>query len=101
MVSFCIRTCYSVYMTTQPATGRQFFDIPATYQIQIQGRLGAGWSEYLEGMVIQESGSKHGAPVTTLCGELPDQAALAGVLNQLYLLRVTVLAVTRVEDVQC
>ena len=51
-------------------------------------------------MVVQESGSKSGVPVTTLCGELPDQAALAGVLNQLYLLRVTVLSVTRVEDVQ-
>ena len=101
MVSPCIRTRYSVYMTAQPAPGRQFFDLPATYQIQIQGRLGAGWSEYLEGMVIQESGSKNGAPVTTLCGELPDQAALAGVLNQLYLLRVTVLAVARIEDVQC
>ena len=101
MVSLCTCVRYSVYMTTQPATGRQFFDIPATYQIQIQGRLGAGWSEYLEGMVIQESGATHGAPVTTLCGELPDQAALAGILNQLYLLRVTVLSVTRVEDVQC
>ena len=87
-------------MITKPAPGRQFFDLPATYQIQIQGRIEASWSEYLEGMVIQESELGGGAPVTTLYGELPDQAALAGVLNQLYLLRVTVLAVTRIEDVQ-
>ena len=86
-------------MNTKPAPGRQFFDLPATYQIQIQGWLEASWSEYLEGMVIQVGESRGGAPVTTLCGELPDQAALAGVLNQLYLLRVTVLSVTRIEDV--
>ena len=88
-------------MTTQPATGRQFFDLPATYQIQIQGRLGAGWSESLEGMVIQESAFKPGPPGTALSAGLPHQAALAGVLNQLFLLRVTVLAVARIEDVQC
>jgi hypothetical protein len=87
-------------MPTYPAPGRQVFDSPATYQIQIQGRLEANWSEYLEGMVITEYGLKNGFCVTTLCGELPDQAALAGVLNQLYLLRVTVLSVTRFENVQ-
>ena len=64
-------------MITKPAPGRQFFDLPATYQIQIQGRIEASWSEYLEGMVIQESELGGGAPVTTLYGELPDQAALA------------------------
>ena len=38
-----------------------------------------------------------GLPVTTLSGELADQAALVGVLNQLYNLRVAVLSVTRVN----
>ena len=93
----CVR--YSGYMTAMPATGSQFFDSPATYQIQVQGRLAAGWSELLEGMTIQESGLKSGVPVTTLRGKLPDQAALAGVLNQLYLLHMTVLSVARLEDV--
>ena len=40
-----------------------------------------------------------GFRVTTLCGELADQAALVGVLNQLYNLRVAVLSVTRVNAV--
>ena len=86
-------------MTAMPATGSQFFDSPATYQIQVQGRLAAGWSELLEGMAIQERELPSGVRATTLCGELPDQAALAGVLNQLYLLHMTVLSVARLEDV--
>jgi len=36
-------------------------------------------------------------PVTTLSGELGDQAALAGVLNMLYELHLTVLSVKRLE----
>ena len=77
--------------------GRHFFDDPATYQIQIQGRLTAAWSERLEGMTIRESAPGSSPAVTTLSGELPDQAALVGVLNQLYAMRVAVLSVNRVE----
>jgi len=36
-----------------------------------------------------------GPPATTLSGELCDQAALAGVLNMLYELHLTVLSVKR------
>jgi hypothetical protein len=39
-----------------------------------------------------------GCPVTTLCGELADQAALVGVLSQLYTMQMTMLSVERVED---
>jgi hypothetical protein len=38
-----------------------------------------------------------GPPVTTLLGELSDQAALAGVLNTLYELHLPVLAVQRLS----
>jgi hypothetical protein len=37
-------------------------------------------------------------PVTTLEGELRDQAALAGVLNSLYELHLTVISVKRLES---
>ena len=54
-------------------------------------------SDLLGGMTISPDtmGSDH--TVTTLCGELGDQAALAGVLNMLYELHLTVLSVKRLE----
>jgi hypothetical protein len=50
-----------------------------TYELLVEGRLDPAWSEWLEGMAItpQESGD------TLLCGPLPDQAALYGLLNRL------------------
>ena len=58
-------------------------DQPAKYRIQVQGHLGQHWSESLGGLNISVSGS-HDQSVTTLCGELRDQAALMGLLNGLY-----------------
>jgi hypothetical protein len=46
-------------------------------------------------MTITERASEAESPVTTLLGELADQAALAGVLNTLYELRLPVLSVER------
>jgi hypothetical protein len=88
-------------MVTTSATGYHIFDGPATYQIQIQGRLDVKWSARLENMAICVNGLGSESCVTTLYGELPDQAALVGVLNQLYAMRVAVLSVTRIEDTTC
>lgn len=46
-------------------------------------------------MAITQSSAAAGFPVTTLLGELADQAALSGVLNTLYELHLPVLAVKR------
>jgi hypothetical protein len=60
------------------------FDTSANYRIRILGPLDKRRSEYLCGMSIS-SGRRHGGPVvTTLTGELVDQAALMGVLSSLY-----------------
>lgn len=56
----------------------------ADYVIVVDGRLDPGWSEYVAGMSIASSEQPHGGVVSTLCGTLPDQAALFGVLNHLY-----------------
>ena len=48
-------------------------------------------------MAITECPPEAGPPVTTLLGELPDQAALAGVLNTLYEMHLPVLLVERVS----
>jgi hypothetical protein len=74
---------------------RSGFDLPAMYRIGVQGRIPARWCDRLEGMTITEGSQEADAPVTTLLGELSDQAALAGVLNTLYELHLAVLSVER------
>ena len=54
-------------------------------------------SDLLGGMTISPDTMEAGQTVTTLSGELVDQAALAGVLNMLYELHLTVLSVKRLE----
>ncbi|UCD98394.1 MAG: hypothetical protein JSV42_15790 [Chloroflexota bacterium] len=67
-------------------------DEPAKYRIQVQGILGQQWSESMGGLEISVTGSQD-QPVTTLTGELLDQAALMGVLNGLYSLGYALLSV--------
>lgn len=59
-------------------------DAKAVYRVCVQGRIEECQSEWLGGMVIQFLRDNSGYPVTTLMGELPDQAALFGVINTLY-----------------
>ena len=73
------------------------FDSPATYQISVLGRIDPSWSDRLEGMAIQPGFVEAGPSVTTLEGELSDQTALAGVLNTLYELHLTLLLVKRLN----
>jgi hypothetical protein len=68
-------------------------DAPATYRIRIQGYLDESWSGQLGGMTISTEQSGDEAPVTTLEGELVDQAALAGVLGTVYELGCPLLSV--------
>ena len=76
-------------------TTRSGFDGPATYRIGVEGRIPARWCDRLEGMTITECLREAEPPVTSLLGELSDQAALAGVLNTLYELHLPVLSVER------
>ncbi len=69
------------------------FDHPATYQISVQGKIDPDWSDRLSGMTIGLIREEACPPVTTLKGELSDQAALAGVLNMLYELHLPILSV--------
>ena len=65
---------------------------PATYHIIVKGFLAPDWAEYLGGLVIAP-GSEAGKTTTTLSGEMIDQAALMGVLNNLYGLGFSILSV--------
>jgi hypothetical protein len=71
------------------------FDLPANYQICVQGRIDPNWSDRFEGMSISLANEGPGSPFTTLEGELHDQVALAGILNTLYELHLPVLLVMR------
>ena len=64
------------------------YDLPATYQISVQGRIDQTWSDRLEGMTISLSGQESGLHVTNMQGELSNQSALTGVQHdyELYLL---------------
>jgi hypothetical protein len=55
-------------------------------------------SDLLGGMTICPATMKSDNTVTTLRGELSDQASLAGVLNTLYELHLTVLLVKRLDE---
>jgi hypothetical protein len=72
---------------------RSGFDGPATYRIGVKGRIPRRWRDRLEGMVVTERSTEAGSPVTTLVGELADQAALAGVLSTLFQLHLSVVSV--------
>ena len=73
------------------------WDRPATYRIDVRGRIPARWRDRLEGMAITECSADAEPPVTTLLGELSDQAALEGVLDTLFALHLPVVSVERLS----
>lgn len=85
-------------MMTIPSRNPIPFDSSAAYQIIVQGRIDPTWSERLEGMTICQDIVENSSTITTLEGELSDQAALAGVLNSLYELHLTVISVIRQKN---
>ena len=85
-------------MNGPPATGQYSFDRPAVYQILLQGRLPPSWWNSMTGMAVDAAVVAGAEPMTVLRGEVADQAALCGLLNQLYDLQLTILSVVRLED---
>ena len=58
--------------------------LPATYHIQVIGQLDEIWSNRLSGLTITSTRSDDQQLITSLHGNLIDQAALFGVLMALY-----------------
>lgn len=67
-----------------PSSRRLLFDLPGRYRIRVHGRLSASWVSRLGEMSITVRQAASQQPVTTLTGEVIDQAALMGVLSTLY-----------------
>lgn len=82
-------------MTDTQCDAPAVIDEPATYRIWVGGCLAPAWSERLAGMSLRIRRRQDGAIITRLEGELIDQAALAGVINTLFELRLPLLAVKR------
>ena len=66
---------------------------PAVFTMRVVGVLGEEWSGRLGGLTLITSEKAGQQSVTTLTGQLADQAALLGVLNSLYNMRLPVLSV--------
>ena len=62
------------------------------YLIVVQGQLDPGRADWFNGMTIKAR-HLHGVPVTSLRGTVRDQAALQGMLRNLYTLGMPLLAV--------
>jgi hypothetical protein len=61
------------------------------YEIRVEGQLAESWSEWFEGLTIQN----HATGDMVLTGPLPDQAALLGILNKIQALNLTVISVKK------
>ena len=68
-------------------------DQPAYYRIRIKRELEEHWSDRMGGMQIRGQTQGDGSIVTTLEGQLVDQAALFGVLVALYNMRLPLISV--------
>jgi hypothetical protein len=71
---------------------------PAYYRIRVQGALDESYCDLSGGMRIRVEYELAKHPVTTLTGQLLDQAALFGVLNFLFNRRLPLLLVEYVPE---
>ncbi len=82
----------------EASTANLTIHAPAQYVIEVFGNLDPSWSDEMSGMFIECTQREDGTRISRLSGRLADQAALAGILNHLYLLRYTILLVERAAE---
>ena len=79
-------------MASHPDSG-SLISRPSMCRICVYGRMNPAWSDMFQGMTVTVVGTQDQATVSELCGQLPDQAALIGVLEQLHNFSIPVISV--------
>jgi hypothetical protein len=69
-------------------------DRQALYRIRLQGWLDPLWAQEFGDLRIRHMRRAQGSPITTIVGEVRDQAALSGLLSLVYDLGCPLLSVT-------
>ncbi len=80
-------------MANNENSAKLTFQEPAIYEIKVVGELDISWSKRLEGVNITKIERPDGEIRSVLVGRLGGQAALTGVINTLYNLRLPVISV--------
>ena len=80
----------------EPKTSKQLNE-SLQYRIVVQGELNGSWSEWLGDVSLDRFNRIHGSGNTTIFSEIPDQAALSGILNKIWDLNLTLISVNRQE----
>lgn len=70
-------------------------DIPAHYELRIEGHLDQHWSAWFGGLTLIQQGDG----TTTLRGAVLDQAELHGLLTKVHDLGVTLISLRSIEPV--
>jgi hypothetical protein len=71
--------------------------MPATYRIELQGRLDEGWSSWFDHMTVAVEKNADGLTVTSITGIVSDQSALFGLLSLVRDMGLPLLLVERVQ----
>ena len=74
------------------AEGKEY-DRPGRYEIRVKGKLGEMWADWFDDFEIRFE-----KDITILSGQVPDQAALHGLLNKIRDLGLTLLSIQCVEE---
>jgi hypothetical protein len=81
-----------------PSTSFSSLESPAFYRIVVLGRLDQSWADWLDDMAISLEETATGQGLSTLTGRVTDQAALLGLLRNLYTMGLTLYSLLRLEN---
>ena len=87
-------------MTTQYDKIDYSFKKAAVYRIVVQGDIDTEMSERLWGLQVNIDKGNRNKAISTLIGQIDDQSALAGILNTLHEMHMTVIAVNMLSEIE-
>jgi hypothetical protein len=73
-------------------------DQQLAYTIKLHGHLDESWSVWFEDMQMIAEIDGNGRPITVIEGYVPDQAALRGVINRIWDLKLTLISVSTIDQ---